>query len=116
MMDRREFTSAMSRMVGAIVLGRGTTVEQLPLSQENTVRSPSDFLPEPLSQHALRTLANAAIDAARSAGARYADVRVAEQHSLVIIAIGGTTLPLRVFLAPEFMYGVRVFVDGTWAF
>jgi len=62
----------------------------------------------------LRTFATHAIDAARSAGAQYADVRVAEQVQLRLNADGGMIVNFR--LTPQFMYGIRVLVDGAWAF
>jgi len=63
-----------------------------------------------MSVSELQALATRAMDAAKDAGASYADVRVAEQHSL------GPVDKLRVFLDTRCAFGVRALVDGVWGF
>jgi TldD protein len=60
-------------------------------------------------------LAQQAVDAARGAGASYADVRVAETQ-LLRVGLGESALDVAVDLETSFTYGVRALVDGAWAF
>jgi TldD protein len=61
----------------------------------------------------LNGLATQAVDAAKSAGASYADARVAATHELhVVLEIDGP----HVYMFSQFHYGVRALVNGAWAF
>jgi len=79
------------------------------LIPSHTPRPAAAFLCETVMADQLQALATRAVDAARSAGATYADVRVSEQHRLVLRSG-------RILLYSEFMYGVRALVDGCWSF
>jgi TldD protein len=70
----------------------------------------ASLLPEAMPSESLRTLASAAIDAARAAGASYADVRVSEEHRLGVAM--GQNITTQFF----FFAGIRVQVNGAWAF
>jgi TldD protein len=62
-----------------------------------------------------RVVAMAALDAARSAGASFADVRVdAEVSQSIGVWQGRASGPVR--YGDRFTYGVRVLVDGQWGF
>jgi len=75
------------------------------------------LLPEPIAGTDLHALAAAALDAAKAAGASYADIRVAEQHELEVRQMGpSTSLLPDVRINVWFDYGVRALVDGAWAF
>jgi len=78
--------------------------------------SANALLPAVMDAALLRQLAAAALDAARSAGASYADVRVAELHQLNVRQRYGNPLVPDVDLIVTFTYGVRVLADGVWAF
>jgi TldD protein len=63
---------------------------------------------------ALRELAARAIDAARSAGATYADVRFTRsQHEVLTCDGSGAAMPVAI---DDFAVGVRALVDGYWGF
>jgi TldD protein len=107
---RREFLSTTSlalagTLVGARALHAGVPVE-LPAASPLSARA---FLPNVRSASDLEMLATRAVDAARSAGAAYADVRVGERHWLL-------AEKERVILYTECTYGVRALVDGAWGF
>jgi TldD protein len=62
----------------------------------------------------LQRLARSAVEAATRAGAAYADVRVAERHQL---RTGWRWMDPPVNqMSSNFTYGIRVLVDGAWAF
>jgi TldD protein len=74
---------------------------------------PRRFLREPIDRAKLDELAGHALDAARGAGAQYADVRVAEYHRLIVAKQLG--IDFYVNLETTFSYGVRTRVGGIWA-
>jgi len=71
------------------------------------------FFPDLLDPATLRTLALGGIDAARSAGATYADIRVANRRHLEIFVNGIYPYSNIGF---DVSYGLRVLVDGAWGF
>jgi TldD protein len=77
--------------------------------------SANALLPHPIAVEELQTLAATAIDAARRTGASFADVRVAERRTMAIGYGLGDIDPV-VRLDATFDFGVRVLVDGAWAF
>lgn len=118
---RREFLATASlAAVGSTV---GSTVASRPLWAGSLDRwrvhpigrapTAAVALPEPTEADTLRTLAQHAIDAARSAGASYADVRMGETAHMYLMLSDVTP---DVQLVSRFAYGVRVLVDGAWAF
>jgi TldD protein len=111
---RREFLTTTSLALAGSALGatllRADTPETIPRLLPSDSRRPvEDFLPAPLAPSTLQALATTAVDAARQAGASYADIRVAEHHRLAA-DIG------RVLLFTNGTYGVRAMVDGVWGF
>jgi TldD protein len=75
--------------------------------------SANAFLPEPLAPLDLKALATSALDAARQVGASYADVRIAEWNELQLYPFG---LESATSVRSRFGFGLRVLVEGTWAF
>jgi len=72
-------------------------------------------LPEPMPPETLRTLAACALEAAKAAGATYADVRVASHQWLAIELSPGADQPA-VLSDAGFDMGIRAMVDGAMAF
>ena len=108
--SRRDFlrTGAAAAVSGFIGYGSGPPAEAAPASLVN--RPPRPLLDDP----DVRQIAMTALDAAKAAGARYADVRVASgvardtimvDRQIGVMAIGG-----------ELQFGVRVLLDGAWGF
>jgi TldD protein len=118
--SRRDFLATTSLALASSVLRARDVRAQprlLPASIVHSSRSAASWLPERIAPVDLHMLADAALEAARHAGARYADVRVAEVHWLRIHAVASdAALPQQVGINVRFLYGVRVLVDGAWAF
>jgi TldD protein len=117
---RRQFLTTTSlALAGTTLRGRQLRAQQLPhhigMSSRHGGLNAAAMLPESLGPAYLRTLAVSAADAAKRAGASYADVRVAERHRLHLDLYTGDIQAL-VDLDSTVTYGVRVIVDGTWAF
>ena len=106
--SRREFL----RTTGAAAAAAGlTSLVPAPLIADPA--SPRGALPTP-GDAVLNELAQRALDAARSAGASYADVRISNGRTQSI-----TTRERRVqgvSDAETFGFGVRTLVDGAWGF
>jgi TldD protein len=112
---RRTFIATTSlAFAGTLLRTRGLRAQPLPQSIATSDIAASSVLPETFAPHDLRTLASSAIEAATRAGAAYADVRVGERHWLFVEGHGGGD-PI-VSLKSTVTYGVRVLVDGAWAF
>jgi TldD protein len=75
----------------------------------------NELLPTALPPAILEAFAATAVDAARRAGAVYADVRVGESHHLWVTSEMDEVTPIASF-GVDFGYGIRVFIDGAWAF
>lgn len=77
---------------------------------------PAELLPEP-DEALLRELALAAIDAARAAGATFADIRLGAGRSIGLMCLrssGGTSTNPQ--LSRQDGYGIRAIVNGAWGF
>jgi TldD protein len=125
--SRRDFLASTSRAVLGSVAGSFVGVRRLDARPVATVALPRDVYtsdatadlllhtlnPERLAPSDLRALATRAVGAARDAGAAYADIRLSERHNLWIQYFGADPLTM---LGAEFTYGVRVMIDGAWAF
>jgi len=113
-LNRRDFLATTS--LSAVGLALGARPLHAVRLAPDVLRGPlhaNAILPAPLAVANLESLATQAIDAAKSAGASYADIRIAEEYGLRIdIGMSGpeTTMSSR------FSYGVRVLVNGAWAF
>jgi TldD protein len=123
MQTRRDFIATTATIAaGSVPLARSLNAQsfqqrRLPASAMHSIAPASHWLPDRTTSTDLHGLAAAALDAARSAGATYADVRVAEQHFLHITGNASDAAmvagaQIGVFLT----YGVRVLVNGSWAF
>jgi len=111
--SRRGFLSATSlALAGTALRGRSALAHSLSNVAASTGLPADAFLPPPVD---VRALASVAIDAARAAGASYADVRVAERHELIAQQVLTEVNP-QLGVASFFKYGLRVLVDGTWGF
>jgi TldD protein len=110
--SRRAFLSTASLAVAGLAIG----ARRLSAAELATGIAPSALLPDPVDVTMLQSLAMHAIDAAKSAGATYADIRVAaSQYFVVGKAPGG---PLEFWAGADvlFGFGVRVLVNGGWGF
>src|SRR5687767_8313578 len=96
MIDRRRFVQSMLAL-GAAAGARPTTVL--------LAYPPAD---------ALRDLADAALAAARKAGASYADVRINRYRNQFIFTRDRRIQ--NIVNTEDYGFGVRVIVDGTWGF
>jgi TldD protein len=101
--SRRVFLSTGAMAVAGLTLG------MRPWGAARTL------LPDPLDPALLRQLAMRAIEAAKAAGATYADVRVGEVQ---VFKLGEVFPPLtfQVNMDASCGYGVRALVDGVWGF
>jgi TldD protein len=108
--SRRTFLATTSFAVAGLSLG-ARRLPALPVVPRTTPRA---LLPDPTPGSSLRALAARAIDAARQAGATYADVRVAERQQVKIVKLPGFNF--QTDLSATFAYGLRVFVNGSWSF
>jgi len=102
-------------MTGTVLAGRTLYAQRQPVNARIAMASVHALLPESLVSADLGTLATSAVDAARSAGASYADARVSEMHRYELyLSVGALTAG--VGLDTVFNYGLRVIVDGAPAF
>ncbi len=101
--SRREFLQLSS----AAALGLAT----YRLPPQYRIASPS---PPPLSDPTFKELAMRALDAAQSAGAEYADVRISQNRNQAIQAREHRVQALSD--SETFGFGVRVLVRGAWGF
>ena len=101
-MDRRDFLKATSIGVGGLMLpmsGKLIAAEELLTTTELKVK---------------RKLADAALSAARKAGASYADVRIGRYLNQFVVT---RELKVQNIVNTESAgVGVRVIVNGTWGF
>jgi TldD protein len=117
-LTRRDFVATTSAsLLGGSVFGRSASGQYGERTQVSRGRvSPSsvaaDYLPSTFQASDLQQLAQRAVDAAMRRGASYADIRVAEQHLLEV----KPNFSAEVSLISTFTYGIRVIVDGAWAF
>jgi TldD protein len=109
---RRTFLAqTTAAVVGALVGAAPRGATALSLTRRGGTCTAATLLPAAQPSD-LQLLATRAIDAARSAGASYADIRVAELQTLYILP----DMNLGASLSAEYTHGIRVLVDGTWAF
>jgi TldD protein len=115
---RRTFVTAASLASAATLLGTrrldalGQTV-RLPAGVGSSPLPADAFFPDPIAPLDLRHLATRAIEAATQAGATYADARIGERH---LLELRNFYSQPDVYMTSTLTYGVRVLVDGAWAF
>jgi TldD protein len=106
---RRDFLAtaslAMAGTMAGARSGRAANIERSSLSA-------NALIPEPMAGLDFQRFATSAMDAARSAGASYADIRIAERHQL---ELGSVRVDPAMEWHSEYTHGVRVLVDGAWA-
>lgn len=112
MTSRRDFLKQTS---AAAAFG---LLNQIP-ARQLLATVPQEFLPEP-DEALLRELALKAMDAARGAGAHFADIRLMAARGLGITCVhprdGGSPNMGAPGLVVTFEYGVRAIVEGAWGF
>jgi len=110
-LTRRAFLAKTSLAAAGLAVGtRHLSAMTLDARRVLAGITPAMCLSEPRDPAVLRHLATQAMDAATKAGATYADIRVAERQYFVMNDQFGTELE------EGFSYGVRVLIDGGWAF
>jgi TldD protein len=114
---RRTFLSTTSLgIAGTLLRTRCVEAQRLPASIMRAGYAAQHVLPESSPPDALRALALRGIEAATQAGATYADLRLGAQYFLragMMFTQAGDPI---VFLSSTVTYGIRVLVDGAWAF
>ena len=95
MIDRREFVQSL------VALGTATAL-----------RPAAELFAAPNQE--LKGLADAALTAARQAGASYADIRINRYRNQFIFTRDRRVQ--NIVNTEDFGFGVRVIVDGTWGF
>jgi TldD protein len=96
MIDRRRFVQSMIALGAAAGTHRATVLLALPPASD------------------LRDLADAALAAAKKAGATYADIRINRYRNQFIFTRDRTVQSI--VNTEDYGFGVRVIVDGTWGF
>lgn len=96
MIDRRRFVQSMIALGAAAGTRRADVLLAFPPSSE------------------LRDLADAALAAAKKAGATYADIRINRYRNQFIFTRDRTVQ--NIVNAEDYGFGIRVIVDGTWGF
>ena len=108
--SRRDFVRTGSAFAAAGLFGFDSTLLIDPHEAARRYRPFRPLLQDP----DVRAIAMAALDAARAAGARYADVRVASGASRRTIVQNRQVFTQ--LISGSLNFGVRVLVDGAWGF
>jgi TldD protein len=108
--SRRDFVRTGSAFAAAGLFGIDSTLLTDPYEAARRYRPFRPLLQDP----DVRAVAMAALDAARAAGARYADVRVASGVSRRTLAQDRQVVMQQI--SGSLNFGVRVLVDGAWGF
>jgi len=116
--SRRQFLTRSSLALAGVTLGLGRVAEAAPIMVPLGLKRPvSSLLPSVVDPDTLRSLALAGIDAAKSAGAAYADIRVSDSHRWRMDWSMPELQPLPYSdLYVEYGFGIRVRVGGAWGF
>jgi len=113
--NRRDFLATTMMATAGLAMGvrraDAMRVRALPLQSRLPV---SKFAPDVVDAETLRRLAQQAMEAAKSAGATYADIRIADRR-MFTIGIYQPPVPSS-SIGFEYSYGIRAQVDGAWAF
>jgi TldD protein len=108
--NRRGFLATTALTVAGVSLG----TRRLTAAELASGLAPVTLMPEPMEPGLLESLASRAVEAAKAAGATYADVRVAARQ--VVGVYEPQPLTFVVDTGLTFGYGVRALVDGVWGF
>ncbi len=113
-LSRRNFLTASARGMAGMAVGVHAMHTHVAAIFRGTHGSaaPDSLIPDPLPPDQLRALALVAMDAARGAGAEFADIRIGTQRRVLVYAdwYGGSSVAISTG------YGVRAWVGGTWCF
>ena len=109
MTSRRKFLAAGAAMMAGAALP--SIARAIPLTAAARRSTPSAWLPEPPPAELFQRLAIVAMDAAKAAGAEFADIRIG-----VLRRINVPTLPFNPAAGMTVGYGIRARVRGTWGF
>jgi len=110
--SRRTFLAQSSLAVASTAFGWSRTARAITLPTHSR-RSILSHGPDLVDGATLRTLAQRGVDAAKSAGATYADIRLNDARTLDMLS--DRRGPLSTMFV-ELNFGIRVLVDGMWAF
>ena len=108
--SRRDFLRSSSAFAAAGIVGFDATLLGDPLEAARRYRPFRPLLQDP----DVRAVAMAALDAAKAAGARYADVRIASGTTRTTIVLDRQVSTQAI--AGQLNFGVRVLVGGAWGF
>jgi len=114
--SRRDFLATTSVSAAGAMLARRLGAQLLPSAVKRSPLSATTIFPAPMAPAWLQSLATTAVNAARDAGATYADIRLAERHFMSVSSIDPSKFDPGFRLESAFTYGVRALVDGAWAF
>lgn len=112
-LTRRTFLGVVgtAALAGVAPGALGAAPVFIPATARTRRTIPASWLPEPPPPEQLRALAMAAMDAARRAGADFADIRVGVQRDIDVPPV-----PSGIALSLTVGYGIRACVDGSWSF
>lgn len=113
---RREFLAATSLAVGKTLWDTRRSAVRFPDRIVTSSFTANALIPDPIDPSSLQQLAAAGIEAARSAGASYADIRVAERHELSLGLSAVKPFAPITEMETTVAYGLRVIANGAWAF
>ena len=108
--SRRDFLRSSSAFAAAGIVGFDGALLSDPLEAARRYRPFRPLLQDP----DVRAVAMAALDAAKAAGARYADVRIASGTTRTTIVLDRQVSTQAI--AGQLNFGVRVLVGGAWGF
>ena len=108
--SRRDFLRTGSAFAAAGIVGFDAALLADPYEAARRYRPFRPLLQDP----DVRAIAGAALDAAKAAGARYADVRIASGTTRTTIVVDRQVSTQAI--EGQLNFGVRVLVDGAWGF
>lgn len=111
--SRREFLRTVSAVAATGALARPATAVDRLLGTHAAAGAPSVGLPS-VGDPTYRQLTQTALDAARSAGAAYADVRISARRAQTIFTRDARLEGVND--SDTFGFGVRALVNGAWGF
>lgn len=118
-LSRRDFLSssflAVSASYGLRDLPRSGNLLRLSPHDSRRKKTPAAFLPDPVDAARFKEIASHAIDAARAAGASFADIRIGSVQEVTVILPGGA-LDAQLDFSVSSSWGIRVVADGAMAF
>src|SRR5687768_2684894 len=109
MTSRRRFIGSGAAIVAGTMMPRW--LRALPMNAAARRLSADAWLPEPPTAELFQRLALAAMQAAKSAGAEFADIRIGVERKMVV-----APLPIPPSVGLKMSYGIRARVQGTWGF